>query len=100
MLLTWLEPLSCFPQSAIDYAFRDYLRNGSGEWFDIHAITKRCQTFCDAEEAKRPSFVPCGKCREGWVQTEQFSERLGHNAPCMTSCECRKAFIAAQKAGE
>ena len=49
LMLTWLEPLSSFPLKSIDLAFRDYLRNGAGEWFEVHAITKRC-------EAMKPSL--------------------------------------------
>jgi hypothetical protein len=52
LLLVWLEPLSSYRPEVIDQAFRGYLADGVGEWFDVHAIIRRCQAIEEIEQRK------------------------------------------------
>jgi hypothetical protein len=85
MKLTWLEPLSSFRRSAIDYAFRDYLRNGVGEFFDVHAIVRRCNQYNSLEYNQINSGPKgCIQCRwTGFIYTDQSMKRV-------KPCACRK----------
>lgn len=82
---TWLEPLKSYRPSVIDWAFRDYLSNGEGEFFEVHAITKRCKLYLAQQEGDRSGLPKgCVNCRwTGFIYTDQQMRRV-------RPCPCRK----------
>lgn len=86
--MTWLEPLKSYRPAVIDAAFRDYLQTGAGEFFDIHAITGRCNAILARNEGDRPAVLGCELCRRngtgnGFVWTDVFRRKL-------EACPCRE----------
>jgi hypothetical protein len=102
MLLTWLQPLSHHSAAAIDSAFRDYMHSGIDEFFDVHAIIRRCKEYEErSARAASDQFQACGQngCCEGFVPGEEWNPKSQRTMYGVKSCQCKLDYIARRKAG-
>ena len=71
----WLEPLSSYRPDVIDRAFRDYLADGVGEWFDVHAIIRRCQAIMNVEYERFRIARDAEEAKIKWMESREREEQ-------------------------